>query len=420
MGGTSGLVWGFSVTKSDVFRQLSVGTIASLLALFMALPVSAADGPIEGGLTLQYRPRLYINQGHDFVEGGGFTVVRHRARIGAGATYDGKFGIYLEMQDVRSFGDETSTLGDFSADSFDLHQGYARVMPIEALEIRVGRQEIGIENHRLIGTVGWTEQARSFDGARATYSQGGLRLDGFFARVADDFSGANPSDVDLGAINVHYDLSELASLGAIAVVDADDASGRKRITAGAILTGGVSGLSYSAEGYYQTGGADGGISFAAYLAALHLRYSLGGQFAPFFEFFGEVVSGDDNLADGDVKSFDTLYATNHKFYGEMDFFLNLPVHTGGLGLMDVGAQAGVSPVKKVAAKVTAHQFMSVEDNAAGENVFGTEVDVRVDWKPYKNFKVDVVYAIFLPGKILEPASGSQPEHYAYTTLDVTF
>ena len=232
--------------------------------------------------------------------------------------------------------------------------------------------------------------------------------------------GANPSDVDLGAVNVHYNVSDWASLGGIAVLDADDAAGRQRVTAGVIATGGGSGISYSAEGYYQMGSADGDVSYAAYLAALHLRYSLDSQLAPFFELFGEVASGDDDPGDTDMKSFDTLYATNHKFYGEMDFFLNLPAHTGGLGLMDVGVQAGVSPLKRVAAKVTAHQFMSMEESAAGDNLFGTEVDVRIDWKPYKKFKVDFVYAIFLPGELFEPASGSQAEHYAYTTLDVSF
>jgi hypothetical protein len=418
-----------------VARSLAAGVTLSLL-LFMTYPAVAADEPIEGSLTLQYRPRLYVDQGHDFVDGGGATFVRHRARFGGGATYDGKFGVYLEMQDVRTFGEEMKTgvlegtLGDFSADSFDLHQGYASVMPVEGLELRVGRQEISIENHRLIGTVGFTEQARSFDGARLVYTQGQLRVDGFFARVADDYRSplladtdpSNPSDVDLGAVNVHYALSDWASLGGLAILDTDDASGRKRITAGLIATGGGSGISYSAEGYYQMGRADGDVSFAAYLAALHLRYSLGGRFAPFFELFGEVVSGDDDTSDGDkdVKTFDTLYATNHKFYGEMDFFLNLPVHTGGLGLMDIGAQVGISPLKKIAVKVTGHQFMGMEEDGAGNNVFGTEVDVRVDWIPYKKFKIDLVYAIFLPGEIFEATKGSAAEHFAYTTLDVSF
>ena len=409
-------------------RVLGVREVLSLLALLWAAPVTAGEGPVDLNLTLQYRPRLYVNQGHDFQAGGGYTVVMHRARIGAGATYDKKFGVYLEMQDVRRFGDEQNTLGDFTADTFDLHQGFARVMPMDSLEIRVGRQEVGLENHRLIGTVGWTEQARSFDGARVTYTQGRLGVDALYARVAEDYlstvaepsDDANTSDVDLAAANLHYYLSEWASVGGLGILDADDASGRKRITLGAIVTGAGSGISYSAEGYYQMGSADGDVSYAAYLAAGHLRYTLQGPLAPFAEVFGEVVSGDDDGTDSDINSFDTLYATNHKFYGEMDFFLDLPKHSEGRGLMDVGAQAGFSPFKRVAAMITGHYFRGMEDVGDGLEVFGTEIDARIDWKPYKKFKVDFVYAIFLPGEILEPAKSSQPEHFAYTTLDVSF
>ena len=64
--------------------------------------------------------------------------------------------------------------------------------------------------------------------------------------------------------------------------------------------------------------------------------------------------------------------------------------------------------------------MSMEEDGAGNSVFGTEVDVRVDWRPYKKFKIDIVYAIFLPGEIFEATKGDVVEHFAYTTLDVSF
>ena len=37
--------------------------------------------------------------------------------------------------------------------------------------------------------------------------------------------------------------------------------------------------------------------------------------------------------------FNTLYATNHKYYGFMDYFIDIPRHTYGLGLIDIHAKA---------------------------------------------------------------------------------
>ena len=229
-------------------------------------------------------------------------------------------------------------------------------------------------------------------------------------------------DLDLLALNLHYDASPLLSLGLVGVADLEAGSGRQRFTAGLIATGKTCDcFSYSAEGYYQTGGADGDVSYAAWLAAAKARYTAPAAVKPFVELFAEALSGDDDPADGDVKTFDTLYATNHKFYGEMDFYLNTPKHTGGRGLMDVGGAAGLNILGNLAIKTTGHYFAAMDDQGAGERAFGSEVDVRLDWKVSPHVKLDVVYAIFLPGEIMESSTGgSDPENFAYSTLDVSF
>lgn len=51
------------------------------------------------------------------------------------------------------------------------------------------------------------------------------------------------------------------------------------------------------------------------------------------------LSGDDDPSDGTVRVFDTLFATNHKFYGLADYFLNIPVQTVGRGLQDLALKA---------------------------------------------------------------------------------
>lgn len=398
-----------------------LATRAALGALMMllALPASAGDD-FDFEVHGQYRPRFYYHGMHDFDGGTARAMMRHRARLGAGFDYKALVGAYVEVQDVRTFGEETSTLGDFSADGFDLHQAYTRIRPFEGFEIKIGRQEIALENHRLVGTVGWTEQARAFDGARVSYEWKALQAGAFWARVAEDFGGKNPSDVDLVAVNLRWNAHAWANVAALGVVDLSKATEKRRGTIGVLLNGAGCGFDYAVEGYYQTGSEKGGIDYASWLAAVKAGYTAPLSWKPFVDVFAELVSGDDDPTDGTVKTFDTLYATNHKFYGEMDFFLNLPVHSQGRGLMDIGGAIGATPHETVLTKVTVHHFRSMEDPDGAGDTFGTEVDLRINWAPIKHLKLDFVYGVFLPDELFDPAGDGAPEHLVFTTLDVSF
>ncbi len=395
------------------------GLLAWVLVFTGASPVVAADD-VNFEVHGQYRPRFYYKGAQDFDASTNRVLVRHRARLGAGFDYKSLVGTYIEVQDVRSFGEETNTLTDFSADGFDLHQAYARIRPFEGFEIKVGRQEIALENHRLVGTVGWSEQARAFDGVRATYKRGALQAGAFWARVAEDFGVKDASDVDLVAANFRWNAHSWASVAALGVVDLSKATEKRRGTVGLLLDGSGHGFNYVVEGYYQTGSKKGDIDYAAYLAAVRAGYKVPVAWKPFVDVFAEFVSGDDDPADGTVKTFDTLFATNHKFYGEMDFFLNLPVHAQGRGLMDIGGAVGVKPHETLLAKVTVHHFRAMEDPDDMGDTFGTELDLRINWAPIAHLKLDLVYGIFLPGELFDPTETGDPEHMVFTTLDVNF
>jgi hypothetical protein len=69
----------------------------------------------------------------------------------------------------------TNTLGDFSADNLDLHQGYVDIKRFNdsPFATHVGRQEVYLRGQRLVGAVGWTQQGRSF-GARFAGKSGSV------------------------------------------------------------------------------------------------------------------------------------------------------------------------------------------------------------------------------------------------------
>ncbi|NNM35004.1 MAG: hypothetical protein HKO53_18140, partial [Gemmatimonadetes bacterium] len=73
----------------------------------------------------QIRPRLEVRDlggGDDAV-----ALTNMRVRASVEAALDKGISVFIQLQDVRIWGEETSTLGDFSADQLDLHQGYVRL-----------------------------------------------------------------------------------------------------------------------------------------------------------------------------------------------------------------------------------------------------------------------------------------------------
>ncbi len=398
--------------------------LAAIGLAFSSAPSVMAD---EGGdkVTVkpsgQYMSRFRHTEGKDFVEGGVHNFVTHRARIGLRLDYQDYVGVFLQAQDVRVWGSETNTLGDFSADGLDMHQAYVDIKPMEGLKLRIGRQEIAFLNHRIIGTVGWLEQARSFDAARLMYAcpEGKLAADLFYARVLDGTSAAAGKDVI--AFNAKYKLSPAFVPAILAVIDLDAPTERTRFTVGTLLTGKLDfGLNWTVEGYFQGGSGANDMSISAFMAAVRLKYTIAHEMKPFIEVFAEMLSGDDDGTDTDIKSFDTLFATNHKFYGEMDFFLNLPGNTAQRGLMDIGGTLGAKVHPNVLTQATVHLFSAMDDQG-GEGAFGTEIDVKVAWKPFKHLGLDLVYGVFLPGDGFTGGNDDAgAEHFVYSTANANF
>ena len=131
---------------------------------------------------LQYRLRFLAHSGKDLAPGGTFDAFSHRARLGMKVRALRWFSAMIQLQDVRLWGEETNTLGDYRADGFDVHQAWAAADCPYGLGIKAGRQEINLDDERLVGAVGWSDQARSFDALLLRYTRGGFKLRIWWAR----------------------------------------------------------------------------------------------------------------------------------------------------------------------------------------------------------------------------------------------
>ena len=302
--------------------------------------------------------------------------ITQRTRVGLLGKM-GPVGAQIVMQDVRAWGSEANTLMDFSADSFDMHEAFFEVGSGE-LKLRGGRQEVNLDGQRLMGSVDWTQQGRSFDGLRLMFKSGIFGGNVFWSRQAD---GGNH---DLFVLNPAFSLGSV-SLSVPLFLQTNDfikrserGMGREarwtRFTGGAYVKG-EGDLAWRIESYLQAG-QDNNLTekdILAFMVGARIGYKVASALYP--TLWLDFLSGDGDPADETYSTFDTLFATNHKFYGLMDRFLAIPGHTRGGGLVDLAIKndASVGPGKL---HLALHQFITPSDDRTQRSgALGFEIDL---------------------------------------------
>ncbi|HUH12859.1 MAG TPA: alginate export family protein, partial [Longimicrobiales bacterium] len=293
-------------------NRLLVGVAASTALLAGALDTGAQTVELGG----QVRPRLEFRSPQlDPDPATVFTSMRTRLWLSAVLQED--VSALVQIQDVRLWGEETSTI-DASADALDFHQAWVELgnPAAGARALRVGRQELAYGEERLLGALDWVQGARAFDGARLRTRHGDLALDGFAMRLRED--EVYPSDASFLGLYGTLPMAGLLDLYALYNTEGDDVT--DQYTLGGRWVGVPGPLSWRIEAARQVGVRQG-LDVAAYLLAVRLGFSLGAVGGA--ELWYDRLSGDDDPLDDEVRVFDTLFATNHKFYGYMDLFTNI-------------------------------------------------------------------------------------------------
>ena len=359
--------------------KLGRWTAALAATTLSALPAGAQDVSLHG----QVRPR-FEHRDPTFV-GPADASTSMRVRAGIEALLDDRVSVLIQMQDVRLWGEETGTLSDFRADNLDLHQGWVRIegRRWSWLSATIGRQETVLGGERLVGAVDWAQQGQSFDGVRvdAARQWGSLSLLAY--KVGEEGATTVPRDAEL--FGGYARLSELGagSLDLYWLFDRmEGPAPTQQSSVGARWVFAAEGLVGRVEGTLQRGerlgsdvsafmlGARVGRPFADERATLTLWY--------------DHLSGDDTPGDGEVGSFQTLYATNHKFYGFADLFTAIPTHTAGLGLRDAAVKLAWRPDTETSLGADLHWFATAEQGTLSGTHLANELDLTVSrrYGPY--------------------------------------
>lgn len=392
-------------------------------AFIILLMVFAAQSEATAQLLLsgEIRPRLELRRGYRTLASDTSQTalfVSQRSRLNLDFNHE-KFRLYLAIQDVRTWGD----VGQLqNVPSQALHQGWGELMLGKSLSVKLGRQEIIHDDHRLMGNVAWVQQARSHDAAILKFEK-----DGWKVHAAGAYNNERPLlfNERYGLINYRVlsylyinkkanDKFTFSIAGYIDGLQSTDTTVNKinlRFTPGARLVFNTNGLTLNGTFYYQLGKHITNKNISAFLFAINAFYKINA----FTVGAGiDYISGTDALDAGNTKvnSFHTLFATNHKFYGYMDYFLVIPIDTKGGGLVNPYLKTKLKTSEKSAIALDIHYFMLASNVAnpsdatqAIDKALGTEIDLAFNYNIHKMVNLKAGYSTMFATSSMEVLKG---------------
>jgi len=426
------------------------------IILFLALLFLSFTSMAQGTISAEIRPRTEYNHGvkalaFEDQEPGLFTSQRSRLNFGyTSPSYD----LYVCLQDIRTWGNTSQLVvadGAFSS----IHEGWALARLNERLSLKLGRQEINLDDQRIFGAVAWAQQARSHDAALLQYQDDSAGIKMQFG-VAYNQEGPNlignvyripKSYKTFQYLWFHKDFKHL-NLSVLALNLGQDAVKRN---SHATLFNQTLGFrtSYKKEklkwnlAFYQQLGLTGDTletQLNAQLLSLDASFSLSSKLEGTLGF--EYLSGQSeteaiNTADytETLRSFNPYFGTNHKFNGVMDYFY-VGNHAGSVGLVDLYAKLAYKE-EKWKTSLAVHSFSAAadvldrtklqEDNtvAAMSSGLGTEIDITFGTNLVKGVALDLGYSQMLGTETLVAIRGGSTSAisnwaYAMFTFNPSF
>lgn len=364
-----------------------------VLFLSCTLALSATAVQAQFSISGELRTRAEYRHGYAALpapDADAAFFVSQRSRALFGYKTD-NLALGMTLQDVRVWGDEELTKDE---PSIGLHEAWADISFSDVLGVKFGRQELAYDDQRVLGSSDWTAQGRSHDAAVLHFRSNGWKAD-----LAGAFNQKSEALFDTKYITTNYKVlgflwlnKEVSKEFKISLLGIGDGFQKTDSTTDVVFRytygfhaeySGESGISAKATFYNQSGSERSGKDIAAYFAA----GSLGYRYDNVGAILGcDLVSGTDATETQKNNTFSTLYGTNHRLYGTMDYFTALPTHTKGGGLVDLYAALLFDPVKQLKLRLDIHSFSLAADIANPAAVgttldkgLGTEVDLTITY-----------------------------------------
>ena len=437
----------------------------------------SGDHRVDLGLEVRFRQEAWSAFSEDTVWMNGT-----RTRVSARYSWRDCIALYAQFQDVRLHGmwpDSTGAAllyrnandGRDRAHGDALRQLYLDVRPTESTSLRAGRQDVRLGRQtsypepdwtylknarvgeRLVGTVGWSQVERSYDGFSGGLDQGEHSLYAFAVRpttgVFDAETGYRDQEhIQLGGLawtlkrGAGIDHTEVSLFG-IGYEDdrpTDEGGLPKKVELGT--------LGASIVGIYPVGpgkldamlwtagqfGTYNGLDHRAAAVLAEVGYQLADvPFQPWFRVGVNYASGDADPGDGDHTTFFNLLPTNHQYYGFAD-------QIALQNIIDTFVQLRAQPFSMLTLNLFVHWFKLANSNDAkyagtgayDKRVFGftatpsrgyahvgTEYDVVATLQPHKAVTLEAGFA-WLDGGSLYRHSPSRDLQWGYASIELKY
>ena len=385
-------------------------------------------------LSAEVRPRFEYKNGYKSLlktgeEGNSF--ISQRTRLNLNYKQD-NFTVKISLQNVRVWGDVSTLSANDNSNSF--HEAWAEFAVANNFNLKLGRQEIIYDDSRIFGNVGWAQQARSHDAiiAKIKTSEKG-RLDIGFALNSDSQSGIKTIYSNVAGYKTfqyawyhtqknNFGFSFLALNNGVEFVDTNtDIKVNYSQTFGPRITYKKNNLSLNSAAYLQTGKVlTNSVSANYFTVNTNLKVTSDFNFGVGFEYLSGKNTNDTS---SDIKSFNPIFGTNHKFNGWMDYFY-VGNHANSVGLMDINATITYTK-DKFSAKFVPHLFKSAADIYNGatkmKSNLGTELDFTIGYKIVKNIQFNAGHSqMFGTSSLKVLKGGAHTKNNSWTWLMLTF
>lgn len=341
-----------------------------------------------------------------------FLSTQLRTRLGFTSS-NSPVGFKFELQDSRTFGQEpgaaanpaTSSVGNMKG--IDLLQGYVTVEH-GGTKLALGRQKMSLGAGRFLSTLEWHPYSRAFDGFAFNTELEPGNLTGI-AYLVRDTSAAAVKDHNLltglfynhklslnlsGDVYAFYDKSALGStVGGVAAKNSD------LVYIGERLAGKAGMITFEEEFIWQAGELFSTKDLTS--SAFQLGLRVGAVMGKHKINVGlDMMSGDDDAADDQMKTYRPGFNFGHAYYGWMDYFLANPKY--GVADYRVDLDLGFKPnpagVPTVSLKPQYHFFMPQSAPSGADDPYGQEIDLELHLTGIYP-KANLVFGagVFLPG-----------------------
>jgi hypothetical protein len=315
-----------------------------------------------------------------------------------------KLEFYLSMQDVRVWGD-VPQLNTSDKNGFSLHEAWAKISFNPNFGLKVGRQEIAYNDHRLFGNVGWAQQARSHDAAVFQYKKERVTFHTGFAYNQD---AENLTETTL-TTNTYKSLQYIwlqkqwntfngsfiflnNGLQHIDPLNSNNNKTRYSQTLGTHIVYKQNAIQAQTNLYYQFGKDVNNNTLQAYLASIEGTYTFSNKVNA--SLGSEFLSGNNNatITNNKNKAFTPFYGTNHKFNGFMDYFY-VGNHVNNVGLLNLYTKIIIQPSARSTYTLYLHNFSAAADIPQNNSKqLGTEVDLVFKHCLFKDVTLQAGYS----------------------------